>query len=143
MSDQLPPPQPSPEPLPSTWSHLALALAAIAFVLALPILWWKLMAAPVGATLVSEAVQGTADAIRGNFNTPQWVISLRAASVICAFLSMLSVILALILKNQRRSAGIATVLALAALAVTAPLLFIAVLAAVVGIIVVLFSVGLM
>jgi hypothetical protein len=115
----------SPPPLPVSasqigiYSKLALALALIAFVLSLPILWTR-MVDNSSTTMLGDVVTAVGAVMKQQETTPSWYKNLRAAAILSAFLGLVLTCLALIMKERGRQLGIAALLALASLLVTAP-----------------------
>ena len=133
-----PAPEPKPAPRPAGLSMVALVLGALALLLALPILWWRLNSpatASVSAQLLDVITQAS------TVNNPGWVTGVRAGAMLMSFLSLVCACIALILKHSGRLAAIAFVLALAALAATSWGLALAVVAGVILIGVLLLGMG--
>lgn len=93
----------------------ALCLGILAILLALPVLWWRISMQPVASSLGGEIAQQIGAAAQSvSAAPPDWYAAVRASALLAAFLSLLLAIVALILRNSARMAGIAAVLALAA-----------------------------
>jgi len=120
-TQQLPPPAPIASEQEKTWSQVALGLAIMAFLLALPILWWRIAYASGSGGVISEVIGAVNESIRGQ-SYPAWYVSVRASSILLAFIALVAAILAFIMKNAALPAAIACVLAIATLVVTSPFL---------------------
>ena len=140
METQLPPPAPIASLPQKTWSQVALGLAIMAFLLALPILWWRIAYASGSGGVISEVIGAVNESIRGQ-SYPAWYASVRASSILLAFIALVSASLAFIMKNAARPAAIACVLAMAALMVTQPFWTLIALGALIAIVIALLGFG--
>lgn len=139
---QLPPPAPTAIVQAKTWSQVALGLAIMAFLFALPILWWRIAFASGSGGVVSEVIGAVSETIKGQ-SFPTWYTSLRASSILLAFIALVAAILAFIMKNTARMAAIACVLAIAALLVTSPFLTMIAIGGLIAIVIALLGLGVM
>ena len=90
-TNQLPPPAPIAERPEKTWSQIALGLALLAFLLALPILWWRIAYATGSGGMISEVIGAVNESIKGQ-RYPAWYTSLRASSILLAFIALVAAI---------------------------------------------------
>lgn len=141
-TEQLPPPAPIAIAPEKTWSQIALGLALMAFLLALPILWWRIAFASGSGGVMSEVIGAVNESIKGQ-SYPGWYTSLRASAILLAFIALVAAVLAFIMKNAARMAAIACVLAIAALLVTSPFLTMIAIGGLVAIAVALLTLGAM
>ncbi len=99
------------------WAQLALTFALIAILTALPVLWWKAIAAPTTGAQVAEAIAG----VTGHFSkVPDWYPMVRASSILTGFIALILIALSLIFHSNRKQTVVAAVLCIAAFAVSAP-----------------------
>lgn len=118
MHLESPPPAPAAAPRPPGLSLAALVLGALALLLALPVLWWRLNTSG-GGTATAELLGEISTAMSGQGQGgPGWLSATRASAMLLAFVCLITAIIALILKHSGRLAAIAVVLGLAALAAT-------------------------
>jgi hypothetical protein len=141
-TQELPPPTPIAIAQDKTWSQIALGLALLAFLLALPILWWRIAYSTGSGGVISEVIGAVNESIKGQ-SFPAWYTSMRASSILFAFIALVAAILALILKNAARPAAIACVLAVAALLVTSPFLTMIAIGGLIAIAIALLGLGVM